>query len=126
MVGRIVVVRRDRHRHVGLLGRLEQAPDVGHRAVVLDALADDAPGHAVGAQEVDLRIGHDKRGPLDIEREIGRRQCALGGIGIGAVGRLGAPDADRSERRGRGDTGRPSRDDRAAIDPLVVVGFTHG
>jgi len=52
-------MRRYRDGQIGGLGGLEQAANIGHCVVLLDALADDTPGDAFGAQKIDLGIGDD-------------------------------------------------------------------
>ena len=95
MVGRIVVVRRDGHGHAGRLCRGKQALDIGHGVVGLDRRADHAPGHAVGAEEIDLGIGDDQRRIGEVHRHGGLGQGRLGRIGVGVVRQRGACHQDR-------------------------------
>ena len=69
----VVVVRGDEHGNVICLCNLEELLDVLDRVVLGDALAHHAPGDAVGAQEIVLRIGdHERRAPgLDLHAGIG-------------------------------------------------------
>ena len=86
MVGRVVVVRRDGDGDVLGLGGNEQALDILDRVVVLDAWSNHTPGDAVRAEEVDLRVGHHKRGARQVELHVARRQGRLGRLGIRVIG----------------------------------------
>jgi hypothetical protein len=57
----------------------------GDGVVRLDALADDAPSHPVGRQEVVLRIGHDKSRAARVDFQTG-------------IGELGRGPLDGRER----------------------------
>jgi hypothetical protein len=67
MVMRIVVVRRDHDGDSCLLGGLEQANQIWNKSLLRDALADDRPGRAFGAHEVDLGVDDDQRGTPQVE-----------------------------------------------------------
>jgi hypothetical protein len=62
-------VGRDRHDHVGLPRRLEQAFNVLHGVIVLDALADDLPVDPARAEKVHLGIGDHQRCARDVQPE---------------------------------------------------------
>ncbi len=59
---------RNKHRDAILLGGFEQRIDMLHRVVLGDALADNAPGHAVRAEEVVLGVGDDQSRRFRIDR----------------------------------------------------------
>ena len=87
-----------------------------------DTFAHDTPGYAVRAEEVDLRVGHDKRKPPGGEHHVGRRQCGFGGRRIGVRLRLsGSSDTDsRSCNRSSG----PGAETRLPpADALLAVRF---
>ncbi|WP_238547606.1 hypothetical protein [Meridianimarinicoccus roseus] len=44
------------------------------------------PGHAIFRQEIDLRIGHHKRGALLVDGHVHLRQSGIRRIGIGRTG----------------------------------------
>jgi hypothetical protein len=72
-------MRRNSHGDAGLLGGDEQTFDVLHRLELLDAFADDTPGHALRTQKIDLRISHHEGRPLQIELHGRRRERRLRG-----------------------------------------------
>ncbi|WP_336623102.1 hypothetical protein [Phaeovulum sp.] len=61
MVRGVEVMRRNRHHQISGLCSAEQFADVGDDAMFGHAFADNAPGHAIGAEEVDLWVGDDQR-----------------------------------------------------------------
>ena len=64
-------MRRDEDRDIHLLRGPEKVRQVLDRAVLGHTIADAAPGDARGAEEVILRIGHDRGGGLQLDREFG-------------------------------------------------------
>jgi hypothetical protein len=67
-------MRRDGHRDAGLFGGDKKTLDVLNRLELLDAFADDTPGHALLTQKIDLRVGHHEGRPLQIELHGRRRE----------------------------------------------------
>ena len=129
MVGGVVVMRGDRDGHAARLGRLHQALDVVDGAVLFDALADHAPGDAIGAQEIDLRVGHDQRGARVIDDHAAGRQRRLLRVRIGVFRSLRvAGDASGGGDDSRGQSGFQKI---APVEParfasrIVIVVFTH-
>jgi hypothetical protein len=66
-------VRRNSDGHLDGLGGFEQPPEIRDRVVLCNALAEDRPSSAAGAQEVVLRVDHDQRRPRALEHEPGVR-----------------------------------------------------
>jgi hypothetical protein len=71
LIGGIEIVRRDEHAVALRLGGLEQSRQVLDGVVLADALAHQAPGDAVLAQHVVLRIDHDERGVVLVDVHVG-------------------------------------------------------
>ena len=74
----VVIVGGDKDRNILFVGHLKQLLDVLDGTVLGDVLADQAPGHALGAEKVVLRIGDDNGGLAANEGDAGIRQVGLG------------------------------------------------
>ena len=75
VVVRVVVVWGYEYGDSLGLGCFEKGVYVLHGVVGFDALANHAPGDALGTQEVILRIGHDQRGAALFDLHAGIGQC---------------------------------------------------
>ena len=121
-------MRRHRDGETRRLGRLEQALDIGDGVVALDAGADDAPGHAIGAEKVVLRVGDDKGSAAEVELHVAGRQGGLcrGGVGIvlrpRAGGGEGGGGGGERDRAGQGLTAG----DAGIVRMVVGVAIAHG
>jgi hypothetical protein len=86
LVGRVEVVRRYRDGDSRQLRGVEQFADMSDGVVLADAVTEHRPRHAVRAEEVDLWIGDDECGVLEVEHETGRRQRRV--LRFGVAGRV--------------------------------------
>jgi hypothetical protein len=120
-------VGRDRHGESRLLGGGEQAADVRHGVVLLDAFADDLPRHPFRAEEVNLRVGHDEGRPLEVELHVRRRKRPLGRRSVLAACGLRSARYGARGREG-GDGGRARFQEPPTVEaviPVMVVVVAH-
>ena len=142
VIGGIVVVWRHYHGDAGALGRLEEAQQIWHRIVLLDAFAHGAPGDAFRAQEIDLGIDDHQRHALWIELHalawhavtgrlgirIGWRRPLARGIsasGFGIACTAQRHGAQRGNRR-NGFGIMPQKLAAALVDGVIFVVIAHG
>jgi hypothetical protein len=75
-------VRRHRDGDPRLLCGIEQFADVSDGVVLTDAVTEHRPRGAVGAEEVDLRIGDDERGVVTVQDKFGTGQRGVVWFGV--------------------------------------------